>query len=48
LTDTFAGIRPRDVPGFLAGQTAGWLLALAACRAIEADLGVRSRPARGT
>ena len=44
LTDSFAGIRPGDVPGFLAGETAGWLLALAACRAIEANRAVR--PAR--
>ncbi|GGF33876.1 MIP family protein [Aliidongia dinghuensis] len=28
LTDSFAGIRPADAPGFLAGQTAGLLLAL--------------------
>jgi len=29
LSDTFAGVRPQDVPGFVAGQTAGALLAWA-------------------
>jgi len=28
LSDTFAGIRPADVPGFIAGQAAGALIAL--------------------
>jgi glycerol uptake facilitator-like aquaporin len=28
LSDTFAGIRPADVPGFIAGQMAGALIAL--------------------
>jgi glycerol uptake facilitator-like aquaporin len=27
LTDTFAGIRPADVPGFIVGQLAGALVA---------------------
>lgn len=31
LTDSFAGIRPADAPGFIAGQFAGALAALAAC-----------------
>jgi glycerol uptake facilitator-like aquaporin len=32
FTDTFAGIRPGDVPGFLAGQIAGALAAMVVCR----------------
>ena len=32
LSDTFAGIRPDDAPGFIAGQAAGALLALSAAR----------------
>jgi len=32
FTDTFAGIRPGDVPGFLTGQIAGALAAMVACR----------------
>lgn len=32
LTDTFAGIRPADAPGFIAAQLAGALAAWAACR----------------
>jgi glycerol uptake facilitator-like aquaporin len=31
LTDTFAGIRPEDAPGFVAAQFAGALLAAAVC-----------------
>jgi len=31
LTDTFAGIRPADAPGFIAGQFAGALLAWLVC-----------------
>jgi glycerol uptake facilitator-like aquaporin len=31
LSDTFAGVRPADVPGFIAGQTAGALAALMTC-----------------
>jgi glycerol uptake facilitator-like aquaporin len=31
MSDTFAGVRPVDVPGFIAGQFAGALLALAIC-----------------
>jgi len=34
LTDTFAGIRPADAPGFIAAQLAGGALALAAFRAM--------------
>lgn len=30
LSDTFAGVRPQDAPGFIAGQCAGALLALLA------------------
>ena len=32
LTDTFAGIRPADVPGFLLGQCAGLTIAVLLCR----------------
>nr|WP_295885793.1 MIP/aquaporin family protein [uncultured Devosia sp.] len=32
LTDTFSGIRPMDVPTFIAAQLAGALLALGLCR----------------
>ncbi len=31
LTDTFAGVRPADAPGFIAGQFAGALLAWLVC-----------------
>ncbi len=31
LTNTFAGIRPADLPGFIAAETAGALLAMALC-----------------
>jgi glycerol uptake facilitator-like aquaporin len=34
LSDTFAGVRPEDVPGFIAGQLAGALLAWAASVAL--------------
>jgi glycerol uptake facilitator-like aquaporin len=34
LSDTFAGVRPEDVPGFIAGQIAGALLAWAASVAL--------------
>jgi glycerol uptake facilitator-like aquaporin len=34
LTDTFAGIRPQDVPGFLAAQLVGELVALFLARAL--------------
>ncbi|HET7503043.1 MAG TPA: nuclear transport factor 2 family protein [Kofleriaceae bacterium] len=43
LTDTFAGIRPRDVPGFLVGETAGWLLALVACRGTRGSSATSNR-----
>jgi glycerol uptake facilitator-like aquaporin len=32
LTDSFAGIAPRDAPGFIAGQLLGAVAAVAACR----------------
>lgn len=35
MTDTFAGLRPMDVPGFIAGQLAGALLAWAAFAALR-------------
>lgn len=31
LSDTFAGVRPQDAPGFVVAQLAGALLAVAAC-----------------
>jgi glycerol uptake facilitator-like aquaporin len=34
LTDTFAGIRPLDVPGFVAGQLVGAVLALLVARSL--------------
>jgi len=34
LSDTFAGIRPEDVPGFLAAQLAGAASSVAACRVL--------------
>ena len=34
LTDTFAGIRPADVPGFLLGQLAGLAVAVLLCRCL--------------
>jgi glycerol uptake facilitator-like aquaporin len=37
LTDSFTGIRPLDVPGFLAGQLAGAALAVALDRALAAN-----------
>jgi glycerol uptake facilitator-like aquaporin len=37
LSDTFAGIRPASVPGFLAAQVVGALLALAAGRVLFPD-----------
>ncbi|MFN0040304.1 MAG: aquaporin [Burkholderiales bacterium] len=37
LTDTFCGIRPADVPGFIAAQFAGALLALAVHRWLSKD-----------
>jgi glycerol uptake facilitator-like aquaporin len=36
LSDTFAGIRPVDVPGFIAAQVAGALIGLAIDRALFA------------
>lgn len=37
LTDTFAGIRPADVPGFLLGQLAALAVAIFLCRWLVAD-----------
>lgn len=34
MSDTFAGVRPQDVPGFIVGQIAGALLAWAVSRAL--------------
>ncbi|HXX32527.1 MAG TPA: MIP/aquaporin family protein [Myxococcaceae bacterium] len=35
LTDTFSGIRPADVPGFLLGQAGGALAAIGLCRWLD-------------
>jgi glycerol uptake facilitator-like aquaporin len=37
FTDTFAGIRPVDVPGFAAGQLAGAAASIAMCRWLAAE-----------
>ncbi len=37
LTNTFAGIRPADVPGFLLGQVAGLAVAIVFCRFLISD-----------
>jgi len=37
LTDTFSGIRPVDVPGFIGAQLVGMALALVAARALFSD-----------
>ncbi|HYL48889.1 MAG TPA: aquaporin [Stellaceae bacterium] len=34
LTDSFAGIRPQDAPGFMLGQIAGFAAALPLCRVL--------------
>ena len=34
LTDSFAGIRPQDAPGFMLGQLAGFAAALPLCRVL--------------
>jgi glycerol uptake facilitator-like aquaporin len=44
LTDTFAGIRPADVPGFIASQLAGALLAFAMARWLAGGVADRQRP----
>ncbi len=44
LSDTFAGIRPADVPLFLAGQLAGALLAAACARTLFDDRPEAQRP----
>lgn len=49
LSDSFAGIRPVDVPGFVAAQLAGAVAAVALARwlfASGASLPARERPAR--
>jgi glycerol uptake facilitator-like aquaporin len=47
LTQTFAGIRPHDVAGFVVAQCAGALLAILAARWLLADAGAASAPAAG-
>ena len=37
LTDTFAGIRPHDAPGFIIAEFVGLALALPVCRALAKD-----------
>jgi glycerol uptake facilitator-like aquaporin len=47
LSDTFAGIRPQDVPAFIAAQFVGALIALAVAQALFAARGatpVKSEP----
>lgn len=34
MTDTFAGVRPQDAPGFVAGQVAGAILAWLTCEGL--------------
>ncbi|WP_133479590.1 aquaporin [Cognatilysobacter segetis] len=41
MTRTFAGIRPDDVPGFVAAQVAGAMLAVVVARVLDGD-GVRA------
>jgi glycerol uptake facilitator-like aquaporin len=41
LTDTFSGIRPADVPGFIAAQFGGAAVAAVFCRAIDSEKAVR-------
>jgi len=41
LTDTFSGIRPADVPGFIAAQFGGAIAAAMFCRAIDFKKTVR-------
>lgn len=42
LTDTFTGIAPADIPGFVAAQIAGALVAMGVCRVL---LGAEPQPA---
>ena len=44
LSDTFAGIRPQDVPGFIAAQLLGALIALLIARELFARACVPLRP----
>lgn len=46
MSDTFAGIRPADVPGFIAGQTAGALLAWIAAALLAPGEAERPEAAR--
>ena len=48
LTDTFAGIRPADVPGFIAAQAAGAASAAALMRWLLSDVPAVSPEERGT
>ena len=49
LTDTFSGIRPADVPGFVVAQIIGALVALVLSRVLFAPLGPRHHmPCRTT
>src|SRR5437764_494503 len=41
LSDTFAGIRPVDVPGFILAQFVGALLALLVARSLFSGVGVK-------
>ena len=47
LSDSFAGIRPSDVPAFIAAQIAGALAALAICRWLAGSEPRESRPPQG-
>jgi glycerol uptake facilitator-like aquaporin len=44
LSDTFAGIRPQDVPGFIAAQLLGALIALLIARELFAGASAPLRP----
>ncbi|MES1156458.1 MAG: aquaporin [Alphaproteobacteria bacterium] len=41
MSDTFAGVRPADAPGFIAGQFAGALVALGAASALFRPVAIR-------
>ncbi len=47
LSDSFAGIRPSDVPAFIAAQIAGALAALAICRWLAGSEPRESQPPQG-
>ena len=42
LTDTFAGIRPADAPGFIVAQFIGLALVLAAAKVLDFRLPTKS------